>query len=61
MVGKIFEKDGHKAVLLPDECSFDGEEVDVIKMGNAVVISPKGTGLNSLLPEDDAFDGWVAD
>ena len=39
---KLFTKDGGQAVLLPEDCRFEGTEVYVKRVGSAVILYPKG-------------------
>ena len=41
MTAKVFENGRSQAVRLPKECRFQGEEVAVNKIGDAVILLPK--------------------
>jgi antitoxin VapB len=40
-VAKLFKSGGSQAVRLPKEFRFEGEEVEIEKRGNEVVLRPK--------------------
>ena len=61
MTAKLFENGRSQAVRLPKECRFSGEEVMVNKIGELVILMPKGNQwegvVNSLnLFSDDFMD-----
>lgn len=63
MTAKLFENGRSQAVRLPKECRFSGDEVIVHKIGDIVLLMPKGdkwsgflAGLN-LFSEDFMNDG----
>lgn len=41
MTAKVFENGRSQAVRLPKECRFQGDEVAVNKIGDAVILLPK--------------------
>ncbi len=45
---KLFQNGRSQAVRLPRDCRFEGEEVYVRKMGNAVVLLPQKRSWDSL-------------
>ena len=60
---KIFENGRSQAVRLPKECRFSGDEVAINKVGDVVILMPKGNkwagfinGL-SLFDEDFMSEG----
>lgn len=62
MTAKLFENGRSQAVRLPKECRFPGDEVAVNKIGDIVILMPKGNKwegfLNSLeLFSDDFMSG----
>ena len=63
MTAKIFENGRSQAVRLPKECRFSGDEVAINKVGDVVILMPKGNkwagfmnGL-SLFDEDFMSEG----
>ena len=56
---KLFANGQSQAVRLPKEYRFDGDEVIIKKIGNAVVLIPKGkewdTFINGLVGFSDDF------
>lgn len=44
MTAKVFENGRSQAVRLPKECRFQGDEVSVNKIGDAVILLPKDNG-----------------
>ena len=40
-IAKLFSNGGSQAVRLPKNCRFDGDEVFVNRIGNAVILLPK--------------------
>lgn len=55
MTAKIFENGRSQAVRLPKECRFDSDEVLVNKIGQIVVLMPKGTEWDSFSQAIDMF------
>ena len=55
MTGKIFENDGSQVVMLPEECRFDSDEIVVYKIGDTVLLMPKGAKWDSFLRGLDMF------
>ncbi|MBQ2101740.1 MAG: AbrB/MazE/SpoVT family DNA-binding domain-containing protein [Lachnospiraceae bacterium] len=55
MTAKLFKNGESQAVRLPKECRFSGTEVTVAKIGEVVILMPKGSGMNSLLQSLDLF------
>lgn len=59
MTAKLFENGRSQAVRLPKECRFSGDEVAVNKVGDIVILMPKGHEwagfLNSLELFSDDF------
>ena len=60
---KLFENGRSKAVRIPKECRFSGDEVAINKVGDVVILMPKGNkwagfinGL-SLFDEDFMSEG----
>ena len=49
MTAKLFENGRSKAVRLPKECRFSGDEVAVNKIGDIVI----------LMPKDDKWSGFL--
>lgn len=67
MTAKVFENGRSQAVRLPKECRFQGDEVAVNKVGDAVILLPKENqwagfiaGLN-LFTDDFMCDGRTQD
>ena len=67
MTAKVFENGRSQAVRLPKECRFQGEEVAVNKIGDAVILLPKENqwagflaGLN-LFTDDFMSEGRAQD
>ena len=46
---KIFTNDGSQAVQLPQDCRFEDDEVFVHKIGDAVILFPKGSRWQNML------------
>lgn len=65
MTAKVFENGRSQAVRLPKECRFQGDEVSVNKIGDAVILLPKDNGWAgflaglSLFTDDFMSDGRV--
>lgn len=53
---KIFKTGRSQAVRLPKEYRFDGEEVYIKRVGNAVVLLPKPSDWSALLASLDMFE-----
>ena len=62
MTAKVISNGGSQAVRLPKSCRFDGPEVNVNRVGDAVVLTPKGDGVfSSMLSALDLFtDDFMA-
>ena len=45
MTAKLISNGGSQAVRLPKSCRFEGSEVNVNRVGDAVVLTPKGEGV----------------
>lgn len=45
MTAKLISNGGSQAVRLPKSCRFDGTEVNVNRLGDAVILTPKGDGV----------------
>lgn len=54
-VAKIFENGRSQAVRLPKEYRFNAKEVNVNKMGDAIILFPADSKWNSLLESLDLF------
>ena len=56
MTAKLVADGGSQAVLLPEGCRLDGDEVYVNRIGDAVVLAPKNNGIfASMLAAADSF------
>ena len=55
MTAKLFENGRSQAVRLPKECRFSGDEVSVIKVGDAVILLPKNNRWSGFLTSLDMF------
>ncbi len=55
MTAKIFENGRSQAVRLPKECRFDSDEVMVNKIGDIVILLPKGNEWDSFVKAIDMF------
>jgi antitoxin VapB len=53
---KLFMNGGSQAVRLPKEFRFEGEEVEIRKVGESVVISPARTDLDEWFRSMDLAD-----
>ena len=59
---KVFVTGRSQAVRLPKECRFDGDEVFVNRMGDMVVLFPRGKGWDLLARSLDHFtDDFLAE
>jgi antitoxin VapB len=59
---KLFKNGEGQAVRLPKEFRFDGDEVLIKKVGNAVVLLPKDTAWDSLVDSLGQFSSdFMAD
>lgn len=58
---KLFQNGRSQAVRLPSEYRFDGSEVDVRKIGNALVLLPKEDPWRSLVDSLDRFSSDFLD
>ena len=54
-IAKVFSNGGSQAVRLPKNCRFTDEEVQVNRIGNVVILSPKNDRWSSLLASLDLF------
>ena len=62
MTAKLFENGRSQAVRLPKEYRFEGDEVSINKIGDVVVLIPKGNKWAGLLNSLDLFsDDFMAD
>ena len=62
MTAKLFENGKSQAVRLPKEYRFEGDEVFINKIGDVVVLMPKGNKQAGLLNSLDLFsDDFMAD
>jgi antitoxin VapB len=52
---KLFTNGRSQAVRLPKECRFDGEDVYAKKMGDLVILMPKGDPWKALVDSLDQF------
>lgn len=57
MTAKVFENGRSQAVRLPKECRFDDSEVSVSKIGDVVILMPKGSEWNGFLSSLNMFSG----
>ena len=56
MTAKLITSNGSQAVLLPDGCRFEGDEVYANRIGDAVVLTPKSNGMfTSMLASANLF------
>ncbi len=55
MIAKLIEREKIQAVLLPKEYRFDGNEVAINKIGDIVILMPKGNKWDGLLESLDLF------
>lgn len=55
MKAKVFENGRSQAVRLPKECRFNDDEVLVSKIGDIVVLMPKGDKWSALMKSLDMF------
>lgn len=55
MIAKLIKKEKNQAVLLPKEYRFDGNEVAINKIGDIVILMPKGNKWDVLLESLDLF------
>jgi len=52
---KLFQNGQSQAVRLPKEFRFDGEEVQITKLGNGVLLLPTGHTWDTLFQSLDKF------
>ncbi len=52
---KIFRSGNSQAVRIPKEFQLDGDEVEIQKKGNSLVLSPKKKSWSSLVESLDKF------
>lgn len=52
---KIFKNGQSQAVRLPKNCRFIGNEVNIKKIGDAVLLTPKITSWDGLLKSIESF------
>ena len=55
MTAKLFENGRSQAVRLPKECRFSGDEVNINKIGDIVILMPKGHQWESFLHGIELF------
>ena len=55
MTAKLFENGRSQAVRLPKECRFNGDEVAISKVGDAVILLPKEHRWSGFLSSLDLF------
>ena len=55
MTAKLFENGRSQAVRLPKEFRFSGDEVDINKIGDIVILMPKGHRWESFLQGIELF------
>lgn len=62
MTAKIFENGRSQAVRLPKECRFDADEVAINKIGDIVILMPKGNKWSGFLNSLEMFsDDFMSD
>lgn len=62
MTAKLFENGRSQAVRLPKEFRFEGDEVCITKVGDAVILTPKKDDWSSFMAALDMFtDDFMAD
>lgn len=59
MTAKVFENGRSQAVRLPKEFRFEGDEVMIGKVGDIVVLSPKGDKWDLFMKALDMFSDDV--
>lgn len=55
LTGKVFQNGRSQAIRLPKECRFKDDEVFVNKVGDVVLLIPKGSNWSSLVSSLDMF------
>lgn len=55
LTGKVFQNGRSQAIRLPKECRFKDDEVFVNKVGDVVLLIPKGSNWSSLASSLDMF------
>ncbi len=55
MTAKLFENGRSQAVRLPKECRFNGDEVAISKVGDAVILLPKENKWSGFLSSLNLF------
>lgn len=55
MTAKLFENGRSQAVRLPKEFRFEGDEVCITKVGDAVILTPKKDDWSSFMAALDMF------
>ena len=55
MTAKLFENGRSQAVRLPKECRFNGDEVAISQVGDAVILLPKENKWSGFLSSLDLF------
>ena len=55
MTARLFENGRSQAVRLPKECRFDGDEVVINKIGDAVILLPKNNKWAGFLSSLELF------
>ncbi len=62
LTAKLFENGRSQAVRLPKECRFNGDEVIINKLGDIVILTPKGNRWSGFLNSLDMFsDDFMSD
>ncbi len=62
MTAKLFENGRSQAVRLPKECRFDADEVAINKIGDIVILMPKGNKWSGFLNSLEMFsDDFMSD
>ena len=56
MTAKLFENGRSQAVRLPKECRFSGDEVAINKVGDVVILMPKGNKWAGFISSLSLFD-----
>ena len=53
--GKVFSNGGSQAVHLPEDCRFKTDEVNINRIGDIVILVPKGNKWAGLIQSLDMF------
>jgi len=56
---KLFQNGQSQAVRLPKEFRFEGDEVIITKVGNAVLLSPKSATYEEIIDIAKSFKGRI--